>query len=95
MSSPDKDVRPRRTIRMRRVAVGLWTVALIALILSILVPGSYTAFGSWSARLVGLGAFVAGGLLWYRSDPVFDKSRLRHERNEDDEQDSPPGGDGS
>ncbi|MEC5151697.1 hypothetical protein [Cryobacterium sp. GrIS_2_6] len=95
MSSPHKHAKSRRTNSMRKIAVGLWAIALIALILSILVPGSYMAFASWSARLVGLGAFVAGGLFWYRSDPVYDKARLRQKLNEDDQQDSPSGGAGS
>jgi hypothetical protein len=68
---------PARTKHLRRVAIVIWVLGGLAAASSIVLSGFRAPGVIFGTMLsVGSGAFLAGVVIWSRSDPAFDSESV-------------------
>jgi heme A synthase len=74
-----------RTQRMRRWARALWLLAALLFVIAILVPAIFPEVPRlYAVTTAAIASYIAGSVLWHRSDPAFDwKAQLAEETSDD------------
>ena len=74
-----------RTLRMRRWARALWVLTALLFIIAIFVPALRPEFPQLHVlTMTPAASYIAGYLMWHRSDPAFDwKAQVAEEDSDD------------